>query len=177
MLLDLCNNEYRGGAIYPVAFSSDGELIAHGSDRGEVTVRRLAALLDFERGLLPDTGITALTFLPGDEQIVTGDRNGELWLWTVSPLGLEARIGQAGARVKSIVALPDGRRIVVAGDDQTIGVWDVGRGKLVSQIGSHTSPVLSLSISADGTRLASGEHDGTVRVYDHRRSLWGRDLE
>lgn len=160
---------------YSAAFSADSRLMAGVTpdSGGKIFVWDVERGQRLEQLSFTDMKCNKVAITADGRQLVTGEEDGALRLWTVGPLREQALIGRHNARVKSIAFLPDGKELVSASDDQTIALWDVGKRRLMTRIGSHTGAVLSVAISADGRRLASGEEDRSVRVYQRHRMLWG----
>ncbi|MBL8192088.1 MAG: serine/threonine protein kinase [Acidobacteria bacterium] len=121
--------------------------------------------------------ITAVTFAPDNQRLVTGENSGVIRLWQVEPLQELAVIGQHAANVESLSFSPDGRLLASASADETVKLWDVARRRFITNIGTHKPSVLSVSFSPDGKQVATGEHDQSVRIYTHEYSLWGRKLD
>jgi WD40 repeat protein/DNA-binding winged helix-turn-helix (wHTH) protein len=161
---------------WAMAFSPDGSFAVYAVDKdfvfwdsktGEKT----------RRSSLTNSSIVAISFSPDGKLLATGEDEGAVRLWQVSPFREVAVLGRHAARVKSVVFSPDGREIASSGDDHVINLWSATRRRHITTIGIHASPVLSLAFSPDSKHLVSGEHDNSVRLYTRHRSLWGRQLD
>ena len=126
---------------------------------------------------IPNTSQISVGFSPDGEWLVTGEDEGAVRLWSVSPLREAAVIGHHAARIKSVAFSPDGREVASAGDDKIIALWDVRRRRLITHVGTHTAPVLSVTFSPDGRQIVAGDQDRAIRVYTRRRVLWGYPLD
>lgn len=121
---------------------------------------------------------TTISFAPDNQQLATGDINGQITLWQAAPLLPLGQLGSHAARIKQIAyAPPDGRWVASVGDDQKLKLWDVRARRLIAEISTHTAPTLAVAFAPDGNRIVTGEHDRTVRVYTRRRALWGWQLD
>ena len=163
--------------IYGATFSPDGQRLALVTDTGWVLIADGVSGRLLEKVYVPATHQISVDFSPDGKWLVTGEDQGAVRLWSVSPLRETAILGRHTARVKSVAFAPDVETVASAGDDKMIALWDVERRKLRTRIGTHASPIYSIAFSPDGRRLISGEHDRSVRIYTRRRSLWEMRLD
>src|SRR5262249_28192532 len=167
-----------GGEMYGVAFSRNGKRLASVSPQspsilsiwGEENWRLL------DKAEVTSAQLIGVSFSPDGNQLVTGDDEGAVRLWSVTPLKEIAVIGRHASRLKSVAFSPDGKEVASAGDDRTIKLWSVEDRRLITEIGRHTSRVLSVSFSPDCKRIASGEEDNTVNLYTRHNTLLGYRL-
>jgi eukaryotic-like serine/threonine-protein kinase len=163
--------------IYGVVFSANGRWLACAGATGSLYLVDTGSWQVLEHLQLSDTQLIAVSFSPDSKSLVTGDDEGRVRLWSVSPLREVALIGRHAARVKSVAFSPDGQEVASAGDDRNIYVWDVAKRRSITSIGTHTAPVLSVAFSPDGKKLVAGGQDNSVRVFTRRRALWGYNLD
>ncbi|MFB6848430.1 hypothetical protein ACFCXS_26780 [Streptomyces sp. NPDC056373] len=118
-----------GGAVYDIAFSPDGSLLAASTDRGvqvleTETWRSVAPLF----GKTSPAGVNKVAFSP-DGRLLAFSRNSftrSVQLWDVAnrvPAGppWECRTGTVGALTFS----SDSRRLAVASEELGVSVWDI----------------------------------------------------
>ena len=110
---------YRG-AINALAFSSNGRLLAVGSDQ------KIRLLGSREYPPLKDTprGTQALAFSPDDTILVTGLRPSGIELWNLATGEKLRTLDGHTAIVEALVFSPDGKTLVSTGQDGTILLWD-----------------------------------------------------
>ena len=155
--------------IHSVSFSSDGSILAIGSDFGVklwdvATQTRIATLSENER-------ITSVAFSP-DGTLASAGHSEVIDLWDVATheqiATLEGHSLERYSGVVNTVAFsPDGIILASGGlPDGTVGLWDVGNRELIATLKGHSGSVSSVSFSPDGTKLASSSEDGTMLLWD-----------
>ena len=107
-------------AITALAFSSNGRLLAVGSDQ------KIRLLGSREYPPLKDTprGTQALAFSSDDTVLVTGMREGSVELWNLATGDKLKTLKGHTAIVEAVVFSPDGKKLVSTGKDGTILLWD-----------------------------------------------------
>jgi WD40 repeat protein len=155
-------------AIWAVAFSSDGRLLATGSWNDSISVWETSTLVRKQR--LTSTGqVLKIVFAPdGKSLVVSGFRDKDDPYLTVIPLAggkrrdLDIRIAQ----VRAIALSPDGSRLAVTGDAGAVNLLDLGSGKRVWKGKADEGDVWGVAFSPDGRTLATA--DGKERSV----TLW-----
>ena len=107
-------------AIRALAFSSNGRLLAVGSDQ------KIRLLGSREYPPLKDTprGTQALVFSSDDTILATGMRDGSVELWNLATGDKLRTLNGHTAIVEVVVFSPDGKKLVSTGQDGTILLWD-----------------------------------------------------
>lgn len=107
-------------AINALAFSSNGRLLAVGSDQ------KIRLLGSREYPPLKDTprGTQALAFSPDDTILVTGSRPSGVELWNLATGEKLRTLDGHTATAEALVFSPDGKTLVSASQDGTILLWD-----------------------------------------------------
>ena len=154
-----------GSAVYAVAVSPDGTLLASGS------FDRVVRLWDSRRGSLVAelTGhqlpVTSLAFSPDGARLASASADRTARVWEVATGRELARCEGHGERVDSIAWSGDGSMLMTAADDRTIRFWNAGTGRERDDW-RITSPALrGASWSPDGALVAAACDDSTVRVW------------
>jgi WD40 repeat protein len=140
---------HTGESVTSVAFSSDGQMLASGSDGKTIK------LLDLRRIELGSwNSIYEKSSYDSPENSV------------VAPLVLTGH----KARIWSVAFSKNSQMLASASDDRTIRLWDLTQTqeepKLIKVLEGHNFWVGSIAFSPDGKKLASGSYDKTIRLWD-----------
>jgi WD40 repeat protein len=158
----------RSGAIYSLAFSPDGALLAAGDER--VRLWRVAdgALMQILPAQPEVALVFGLAFAPDGATLAAGSGDNAVRLWRVADASLEyALVGPPTAGyVRSIAFSPDGR-LLAAGmsESRAVQVWHIPEGRLMRTPDGPPGGVSGVAFSPDGSLLAWGAAAGTVCVW------------
>jgi hypothetical protein len=153
------------GAVWSVAVSADGRLLASGGDDNQVR------LWDVETGQLLYTlvGHTAkvwtVAFSRTRPLLASGSEDGQIKLWDVETGNPRITLPAHTGSVWTLAFSPDGR-LVSGGEDNAIKVWKADNGEAVNTLIGHQEAVRAIAISPDGQTLVSGSRDRTIRIWD-----------
>jgi WD40 repeat protein len=153
-----------GSAITVVALSPDGEVVASGGRRGELT------LSDPDGKQLwhfAGTGgdVSAVALSKGARLTVFKGGGGAVRYCTVGARD-DSRVLEGAARATALTCSADGALIGTAGADGSIKLWDADSGRERATIPGHAGGVRCLQFDPTGTSLASAGADGTLRLWD-----------
>lgn len=115
--------------------------------------------------------VTALSFAPGGDRLLTGtgvpSRGGQIALWDSATW---TRVGENDKAHKDTLTAfafsPDGSRFASASTDKLIKIFDTETLEVQQTFEGHTSHVLDVAWNADDLSLASAGADLKVKVWD-----------
>lgn len=174
-LPDWSNGEVAYMGSFAVVISSDGALL--GIDDGRLRLLPVGGSLDqlveFDRDVLSDNAIHALSFSPDGQQLLIGDSGGNLQMWDVSTGERTSFVrGQRSTSsniVNDLVFTPDGNMVITAESDPhaVVRVFNAQTLQQVNALnfGVSTQRAVALALSPDGTTLAVVVDD-TVRILE-----------
>ena len=158
-------------AVYSVAYSPDGRLIATASADG--TVRLWTAEGQLIREILGHTdAVEGVTFSPNGQILATASDDKTVRLWSLEGRELQRLTGHTEL-VFSLDFSPDGKLLASGSYDHTIKLWTIGDNNLAIAaepltLQSHSDRIFGVSFSPDGQTLASTSEDKTIKI-------WSRD--
>lgn len=149
----------------PLAYSSDGGILAIGSEDGGVLVCDTISGLPV-RTLHGHGGrVYAVAFGPGDTVLATGSSDGTIRLWDPAT-GQCLRVLEGHRDGVWPMAVSPHGGVLVAGDaDGILRLWDLRAGRIRRTLPGHAAPVYTAVFSPDGRLLAVGD-TATLRLYD-----------
>jgi WD40 repeat protein len=168
-------DDFRTG---PLCFSSDGQRLFLGSNRGRLQVR------DADSGALRQTftghpaAIHCLAASADGRYLASGSDDQSVKLWDAATGQEKATLRGHPARLMSVAFTPDGERLVSGCYERALKLWCTANGQELLPLPGHFGGITSLEFNADGRWLMSSSEDGTVRLWDAgeqwQRSAAGR---
>ncbi len=156
------------GDVTSVAFSSDGQWLASGSNDKAVklwSVSSTRSLVHTYAG--HESWVTSVAFSVDGQWLASGSDDNTVKLWLVS--GAQSLIHTYTGHengVTSVAFSSDDQWLASGSNDKTVKLWSVSSTRsLVHTYAGHESWVTSVAFSSDGQWLASGSSDNTVKLW------------
>ncbi len=149
-------------AVYEVAYSLDGRLLALASSLGIYLyeVKTQAQVRFIKTGVR----VSSVAFSPDGATLASGTHNNTVQLWRVDDGALLRTLKGRMGLVLSVAFSPDGKTLA-SGAWSGVRLWRVAYGAVQHTLKGHTASVTSVTFSPDGPMLASGSNDHTVRLW------------
>ena len=155
-------------AVYSVAFSPDGSILASGSWDNNIilwdpkTYEQIGVLVGHT------DQIYGIAFSPDGKMIASASQDETVMLWDVST---QLQIGDAMTghedRITCVTFSPDGKLLATGDWNGEVRIWNVKTQKPYGEvIFDRENTVLSIAYSPDGKTLAVGYGDGTITLWD-----------
>jgi WD40 repeat protein len=115
--------------------------------------------------------ITAVACNAEGTRVVSGDKCGSWFSWSIGDFPSPEVFGTFDGRVNSLAFSPGGELLAGGGGtermESMIHIWDSESGSLIRSLEGHSDWVLWVGFSNSGTLMASGSY-GEIRVWDTR---------
>jgi WD40 repeat protein/energy-coupling factor transporter ATP-binding protein EcfA2 len=170
----------KGGIVdvTSIAFSSDGKLIAAGTNDNHVLLWNLQTKrsvtvktpADSKSESFFDKGVTGLAFCPRGNKILAAVNNENITLWDLTKRQSITKLTQpTHSNVTSLAFSQDGNHLAAGHEDHTVALW--GNDELIGldepiNLTGHSGSVIALAFSDDGTKLASSDNDKNVILWE-----------
>ncbi len=166
-------------AVYSMAFSPDGSILASGSGVSKTvilllgseghngTIKLWSVAKRQEITTLKGHGksVNSVVFSPDGSILASGGGNGTIKLWSVAKRQEITTLKGHGKSVNSVVFSPDGSILASGGGNGTIKLWSVAKRQEITTLKGHGKSVNSVVFSPDGSILASGGGNGTIKLW------------
>jgi WD40 repeat protein len=166
-----------GEGALAVAFSTDGNLLAAGTDHGDVAIWDLRAAGDKPRtiptGPGPDLSIRALGFDRLGHRLAVGRPDGSVVVLDVARGTIVAKPRKSGRVVTAVAFSPSGDVLAFGGFEKRVTIWDSSTKRARSVSEPVVGYLTDLAFTPNGDALAWSESTGRIVLWDvrHDRSL------
>jgi len=184
--------EDKNVRLLSLAASSNNDLLAVGSDDGNVTVWDLKTHeMNFhacsygdertnERSVCTaagegNTDIRGIAFTTDGKMLISGSSDQRAWLWDAETGDLLARSPDSneGGHLNTVAGIavnPKNGRVATVSWDNTVRIWELIKRdgwafNRVSTLAGHSNSVWAAAYSPDGKTLATGSSDKTVILW------------
>jgi WD40 repeat protein len=179
------------GALFSIAFSPNGNLIAGGSENSKVVLWNARTEKIRTKNCPGSMGIVvnSLAFSPNGE-ILAAAGNNKIFLWNTTTGKLQHSITTwpdtpigpvyfAFSKNGKVLAAQSGHYENQSSESYRgyIGLWSVRTGKLERKFQKHASWITSVCFSPDDKIIASGDDEGNIRLWEVQTGKLKRTLK
>ncbi|MBD2503279.1 NACHT and WD40 repeat domain-containing protein [Anabaena azotica] len=154
------------GAVFSVAYSSDGQFLATGDGNGIVRLWEVSIGREILTCKGHTSGILSVNFSADGDTFASGGYDGTIKLWDSHNGKCLKTLEGHKSSVNSVVFSPQRKIIASGSSDSTIRLWDIHTGQCLQVLQGHTNLIRSVAFSPDEKILASGASDNTVRLWN-----------
>lgn len=162
----------HNGAVFDLAFSPDGNLLASASADGTVKVWHVASGERLDTLSQPLAEQYAVLFSPDGQFILAAGADNRIRRWRVvsrtapqiNPL-VDSRFAHEGA-IQKLAISADGRFLASAAEDGTLKLWDAATLQELSSQGRDQDPVTAMVFLDQPARLLAGTSRGELTVSE-----------
>ena len=110
--------------------------------------------------------VTAATFSPDSQFIITGNEDGKVSLWRLNTGELFTTFDGQSDAITSIAVSPDQRFIVTGSKDKKIGIWNFEGQHAPQFLSNNTASITSVAVSPNSRLIAASGGDGSVYFWN-----------
>jgi len=163
------NRDSKGWRFTAVAFNAANDILALGTDRGEIRLLQFPSLQEITR-LQPfeNTRVSDALYTPDGRYFVASFSG--VWDQTPKTTVLwDAKTHTEVTRINDIIRLlaisPDSRLLALVDNKQQIVLWNIENQQELLNIGGHHDRILSADFSPDGKYLATTAGVGPIKLW------------
>lgn len=163
------------GQVPAVAISPNGQLLAAGSQSGDITLWRLSDCQAVRILTGHSNIVSELAFSPDGRHLASSSIDATIRLWDVE-LGQNVwEIAGDQQLVFSVAFSPDGRFLASGGNDPYVHLWDRRSAKLICRLDAHPGGATrDVAFHPNGALLGAANMGGAIILWDVSR-LYSED--
>jgi WD40 repeat protein len=155
-------------AVWCLAFSPDGKVLASGGDDQLIHCWDSVSGKHLHRFTGHTGSVWCLNFAPNPNSenqpqagplLTSGSNDGTLRLWDMQT-GQSRILSRVAFLQRTPIFSPDGKRVVTWGFDDTIQFWEIATGKMVKSFPGGSCNLFTARFSPDGQILVSNNNSG-----------------
>lgn len=155
-----------GFTVEAVAFSPNGQFIAHTNSEGKLIVWEAATQSEIFEFSASESTLWDVAFNPASTQIVASDDQGFLHVWDIAARQEVSKIDTGGESVRDIAVYPPSDFVIVASaSNNRAKVWNLTTGAELAEVTGHTDGVRAVAFDPTGDTFATGGNEGSVRIW------------
>ncbi len=159
-------------AIYSLALSPDGKILATGSYDQKIKLWDVEAGKEIKTLSGHNGCVYGLVFRPDGKILASASADRTVKLWDVASGQRRETFSQPLKEQFAVAFSADGKKLVAGGADNRIRVWEISEtaaettNPILETKFAHEGAILNLVFSSDGKTLLSSADDGTVKLWN-----------
>jgi WD40 repeat protein len=168
---NLVKKYYGIPGVACIAISSDGKMLARGSEGG-IFIDDVFTGNNIIKFQTRNKEVLSLAFSPDGSILASGgsaygiNEQDSIKLWDPNTGKRIRTLSGHSYITKSVAFSPDGSILASGGWDEVIKIWNSNTGQLIHTLIGHEEVISSIAFSPDGAFLASGGWDGTIKIWN-----------
>ncbi|MFB2920314.1 MULTISPECIES: NACHT domain-containing protein [Aerosakkonema] len=155
------------GAVFSIAFSPDGKLLATGDANCDITLWRVADGQQILSLQGHTDWIRAVVFSLDNKTLASASFDQTVKLWNIHTGECLRTFQGHSSRVSSVAIGSDNKILASGSDDSTVKLWDIQTGECLKTFQEHICAVRAVAISPTNNEiLASSSNDATVKLWN-----------
>ncbi len=161
--------------VQAVAVSPDGKTTLSGScaelvskdtcNKGELILWDLQSMTELRRWTAGYDWVTAVAYNLDGQLLVSGSRDGSLYLWDKNGTQKGRLAGHSG-RISDLAIITDSGKLLSASADGSMILWDLPTAKEIQKYSGYDSPISAIAVAPGNSTVVSAHQDSSLVVWD-----------